>query len=116
MTKTWQIDDEGDIVKGEAIMTSDEVDRMGKEFTSSSSLSSSSTEEESRSPLEDPSSISPYEEIHSIHCERGEQFETITKPLLTRNQLRTRRSSSSDTEGARSSLSSDDETVDVTGP
>ena len=71
-----------------------------------SSLSSLSTEEESRSPLEDLSSISPYEEIHSIHCERGEQFETIVKPSLTRDQLGTRRSSSSDTEGARRSSSS----------
>jgi hypothetical protein len=74
-----------------------------------SSLSSLSTEEESRSPLEDLSSISPYEEIHSIHCERGEQFETIVKPSLTRDQLGTRRSSSSDTEGARRSSSSDTE-------
>jgi len=81
-----------------------------------SSLSSLSTEEESRSPLEDLSSISPYEEIHSIHCERGEQFETIVKPSLTRDQLISRGSSSSDTEGARSSSTSDDETVDVTGP
>jgi hypothetical protein len=90
-----------------------------------SSLSSLSTEEESRSPLEDLSSISPYEEIHSIHCERGEQFETIVKPSLTRDQLGTRRSSSSDTEGARRSSSShtegarrssssDTETVNVT--
>lgn len=126
VTKTWQIDDEGDIVKGESIMVSDEVDKMGTDLTSSSSLSSSSTEEESRSPLEDLNSVSPYEEIHSIHCERGEQFETIVKPTLTRNQLKTRssspenegasRSSSSDTEGARSSSSSDAETVDVTGP
>ena len=79
-----------------------------------SSLSSLSTEEESRSPLEDLSSISPYEEIHSIHCERGEQFETIVKPSLTRDQLGTRRGSSSDTEGARRSSSSDTETVNVT--
>ena len=71
-----------------------------------SSLSSLSTEEESRSPLEDLSSISLYEEIHSIHCERGEQFETIVKPSLTRDQLGTRRSSSSETEGARRSSSS----------
>lgn len=93
---------------------------MGTDLTSSSSLSSSSTEEESTSPLEDLNSVSPYEEIHSIHCERGEQFETIVKPTLTRNQLRTRssspenegarRSSSSDTEGRRSSSSSDTET------
>jgi len=84
--------------------------------TEEESRSPLSTEEESRSPLEDLSSISPYEEIHSIHCERGEQFETIVKPSLTRDQLISRGSSSSDTEGARSSSTSDDETVDVTGP